>query len=264
MKGYKVFTHDLCSPIQGGAPVWTGEVPHELPTVELDKWHDECAAGWNFTHDIKTGLFIAGLWPNGRPSRIFSVEATGTVVERGNKIRSDKVTIISEVSEEDICTAIHDFSFCFKNYQKHMTESQIAWRRALGRPHHDEGKIQERLEEALAVRGLAWKLKRFESARATWAAKDAWAARDTWAAWDTWATWDTWAAWVAKDIQGQDWAPWAAMDARAALMVEFASLMSWVSTSPDYLTRGLRSAYENGLELIIPTGRNELGWSDNR
>ena len=95
MKGFKIFTHDLRPPIQGGAPVWNGKLPFEFPTVELDESTDECGAGWNFVKDIKTGLKIARLWPTGRPSRVFSVEATGKVVERCDKIRTDKLTVLA-------------------------------------------------------------------------------------------------------------------------------------------------------------------------
>ena len=35
-RGYKIFTADLCSPVQGGEPVWDGTLPFELPKVALD------------------------------------------------------------------------------------------------------------------------------------------------------------------------------------------------------------------------------------
>jgi hypothetical protein len=34
-----------------------------------------------------------------------------------------------------------------------------------------------------------------------------------------------------------------------------------MSGDPDKYTVGIRSAYENGLVLAIPTGKNELGWT---
>ncbi len=43
--GYKAFTHDLRPPVRGGEPVWTGELPHELPVVKLDASAEECGAG---------------------------------------------------------------------------------------------------------------------------------------------------------------------------------------------------------------------------
>ena len=221
MKGFKIFTHDLRPPIQGGAPVWNGKLPFEFPTVELDESTDECGAGWNFVKDIKTGLKIAGMWPTGRPSRVFSVEATGKVVERSDKIRTDKLTVLAEVLDEEINAAIYDFSKVFAPHDKRMAESQIKWRRVLSRPNRNEKKIEAGLEEALEVRGLKWKLKKFDSAR------DARAARD---AWD-------------------------------ALTVEFSALNKWTKDSPDLLTRGLLTAYENGLAIAIQTEKNELGWA---
>ena len=170
MKGFKVFTHDLRPPIQGGEPVWNGKIPFELPAVKLDESVGECGAGWNFVKDIKTGLKIAGMWPTGRPSRVFSVEATGKVVERSDKIRTDKLTVLAEVSDEEINAAIYDFSKAFVPHDRRMAESQIKWRRVLSRPNRNEKKIEAGLEEALEVRGLKWKLKKFDSARAAWEA----------------------------------------------------------------------------------------------
>jgi hypothetical protein len=34
-----------------------------------------------------------------------------------------------------------------------------------------------------------------------------------------------------------------------------------VKGDPAMLTTGLRNAYANGLEMAVPTGPNELGWS---
>lgn len=310
MQGYKVFTHDLCSPIQGGFPVWDGTRPFELPKVKTDQSKATCGAGWNFVKSVATGLKIAGMWPNGRPSRVFLVESTTRVYARGDKLRTGQLVVIEEVTEEAINAAIYEFSAVCGNHAKHMAESQIAWRHALSRPHHNIGRIEEGLREALNVRDLSnWKLKRFESVRetrtgwdartawATWGATDArdawdtWDARDKWnvwnarsanakAAWDTRGAWDAktalaaleaWdardakAAWTARDAwdarTGWDMrAAWAAWDAKTALTVEFASLSSLIAQTPDYLTRGLRKAYENGLEMVIPTGPEELGW----
>lgn len=33
MTYYKIFTHDLCAPIQGGPPIWDGSLPYDLPPV---------------------------------------------------------------------------------------------------------------------------------------------------------------------------------------------------------------------------------------
>jgi len=245
MKGFKVFTHDLRPPVRGGDPVWDGKLPFNLSPVEVDESDDGCGAGWNFVENIKSGLLIAGLWPNGRPSRVFEVAVSenGRVIHRGNKYRTDRLEIVSEVGEGPINDAIAEFSKkAFGAYADEMTQSQIAWREALGRPRMDEDKIQECLREALDVRGLKdWKLKRFE---------DASAARDAWDAWAARAAWDAWAAWAAR----------AAWDARAANVLLFTAHSKWVTVSPELLTSGIRDAYLNGLEIVIPTGEKELGW----
>jgi hypothetical protein len=309
-------------------------MPVELPNVELDETENECAAGWNFTKDIKTGLLIAGLWPTGRPSRVFEVESIGKLVERGDKNRTDKLAIISEVGEGPINDAIGEFSKkSFGEFAEEMTLSQIAWRLALSRPRHDEGNIEAGLREALDVRGLKdWKLKKYDTAmaamdaRAAMAAMDAWAAlaargawdaldamdaraaldaldaMDAWAArgaWDAldamdaraaldaldamdawaaraaldaldaWAALDAGGAWAALAARGA-WAAlaargaWAALAAWAALTIQFSSNKKWANYEPDYLTRGIRDAYLNGLEIAIPTGEKELGWSSKK
>ena len=196
MKGYKVFTHDLRPPIQGGEPVWNGKVPFELPEVKLDESDEECSHGWNFTEDIKTGLTIAGFWPNGRPSRVFEVEAIGKFVQRKEKIRADKLLVLSEVKEDGINDAIKTLSEkWFGSLAEEMTQSQILWREALGRPLHKISKIEEGLKEALEVRGLKkWKLKKFKTARAARDARDARDARAALAAWAAWAARDAWDA----------------------------------------------------------------------
>ena len=296
MQGYKIFTHDLCSPIQGGTPVWDGETPYDLPTVELDHSPKKCAEGWNFTEDIETGLRIAGMWPNGWPSRVFAVETTGEVIVREEKRRTDQLRILHEVDEAEINEAIFRFSTLFGPHQQRMADSQIAWRRALGRPFHDPDKAQEGLREALRARGLTWQLREFKSAsdareaREAWDAKvaweanaagAAWAAREAWAAWTAWTAWEAWeanaarvawdakvawdarvarAAWAAWEMM-EAWASWAAWAARAALVLQLAAQHEWVKRPPMLLSIGLRDAYENGLAIALPTGHHELGWA---
>ena len=75
MRAYKAFTHDLRSPIQGGEPIWTGELPFSLPRVAVDKGEADCAAGWNACRSPQTAVKIAGLWPNGWPVRVFVLES---------------------------------------------------------------------------------------------------------------------------------------------------------------------------------------------
>src|SRR3990172_2694568 len=113
MKGFKVTTHDLRPPIQGGNPIWSGEVPFTLPRVDCDMGDAECSRGWNFCLDAATALRVSGLWPNGRPSRLWLVEANGEAIQRGDKCRSPILHVGSEASDADINQAIQGFSRIF-------------------------------------------------------------------------------------------------------------------------------------------------------
>ncbi len=264
---YKVFTHDLCPPIQGGAAVWDGALPHTLPRVDLDRDNDECAAGWNACAKLHTALRIAGLWPNGRPSRAFRCETDDAVcVARGDKLRAETWTMTAECGVEEIADAIRIMSRPFGALADAMVVSQLAWREALAKPLRDVAVVERELAVALHCRGLGWATRRFDDARAAGAARaawdawdawdaraagDAWDARAAWAARDAWAAWDAWGAWAARDA----WAAWAAM------IVEFAARSKWTNHDPDLLTLGLREAYRHGLEIAIPTGPSELGWA---
>lgn len=98
---YKVFTHDLRSPIQGGEPIWDGKLPFTLPARTVDTSGKDCAEGWNAARLPHVALQIAGLWGNGHPSRLFRVETDMEIVERGEKLRASTWDILGE---------IHDFA----------------------------------------------------------------------------------------------------------------------------------------------------------
>ena len=238
--GWKIFTHDFCSPLQGGAPIWDGREGFLLSAVELAQGAEECAAGWNFCRTLPTALRVAGLWPNGRPSIAYSVEAEGDWVERGDKCRASRLLVVKKATEKEIGDAIFDLSACFGTHQQAMTDEQIAWREALGRPLRDGAKVEAALTSALKKRGLkTWGLKKFEDAGAAW---DAWAARAAGAAWAAGAAGDAW-------------------DAGAALTVYFAAKKEWIKDPADLLTVGLRDAYQHGLAVVLPIGPDELGWA---
>ena len=103
--GWKVFTHDLRSPIQGGPPVWDGTLPTSLPVVALDTSASECAAGWNYAVSVESALYLAGLWPTGRPSRVFVVEASPDAIERGDQRRASALVVSRELPEGEIAAA---------------------------------------------------------------------------------------------------------------------------------------------------------------
>ena len=228
IQGWKVFTHDLCSPIQGGEPVWDGTTPWTTPPVTLDESRSECAAGWNFCRAPELALRIGGLWPDGWPSRLFVVEAE-SCLERGEKCRAVQLTVIRETTSAELHDAIVALSQPFAPHVFTMVAEQEAWRAALARPHHDSGAVETHLRAALARRRLDWTLTQYPTVQAT---------RDAWTAWATMAT----------------------RDARDALCLYFASLRGWITHPQDMLTAGLRDAYANGLAVALPTGPRELGW----
>mgnify|MGYP001585762369 CR=1 FL=1 len=262
MKAYKVFTHNLCSPIQGGKPVWDGTLPYQLPTVPLDTGEEECAAGWNACRRPGLAIEVAGLWPDGWPSRIFEIEAPDeSVLERGQKLRAATWCVQRELP---IIEGIEEFSAkYFKVLAPQMIEQQLAWHTALGRPQVDRDTVKSGLQAALKIRGLSWALKEFGDAwdaRAAWAARDAWDARAAWAAW---AARDAWDARAARDAWSAR-AAWDARDAwsaRAALTVFYSVSVCGRKADPLLLTTGLREAYKSGLAIALPTGPDELGWA---
>lgn len=224
---YKIVTHDLRSPLRGGEPLWDGTLPRELPRVTLDRSDANCGSGWHYCESPADAAIIAGLWPDGRPARLFEVEPLGEHVTRGNKSRAEGLRILSELP---ISVAVEPLSEAFDDaHRDRMIREQLAWHAALARPRRSVAAVEAGLRGALDARSLNWQLRRFEDARA---------ARDAWDAWD------------ARDAQ----------DAWDALTTVYASLMGWIDCRPDRHTVGIRTAYRNGLLLVLPTGPDELGW----
>ena len=255
-RAYKASTQRLCPPVQGGDPVWDGTLPYTLPLVDVDTSNKVCAEGWNAAPTPEDALQIAGLWPDGRPVRLFRVETDHEVIEREDKLRAASWTITEELSIEEGVRKLSARWFEPQHVER-MVQEQLAWHRALGRPQRDEAAVVGGLEAALRHRGLDWQLRRYESALA---ARDAWYARAAWAAWYAWDAWDAsaasaaWGAWGARAAR-------AARAARGALAVFYASLMGWIEHPADLLTVGIRDAYEHGLGIACPTGPAELGWA---
>lgn len=265
MQGFKIFTHDWRSPLQGGYPLLHDDVqlPFILPTVEVDTSSQECGKGWNFCRSIQDAAAIAGFWSTGRPSKIVLVTALDQVYERGQKIRTSKLEITRLATDEEIQDSMLVLSSWSKNSQ-HLADEQWKWYVALGSPAHNKKIVQQSLHEALLYRGLTdWQPKEYRTARAARVARAAWAPRDAWDAWVAQAALDAQDAWVARDAwDARDaWATWAAQDAWVALVMTSAVKNSWLSSyKSDHLTRGIRDAYFNGLAIAIPTGPQELGW----
>jgi hypothetical protein len=281
MKAYKVLTHDLRSPIQGSDPLFDASwLPYQLPHVDVDTSDDECGAGWNACRDAATALRIGGMWPDGRPSRVFELHAVSDhVVERGDKLRAATWYVRRELGEDEIEQVISDWTATWAGeHSADMTHEQMAWRRALARPHRDETAVVRGLQAALDVRGLGWSLRKYEPARAAlgdwaawaalgdWAAWAAWDARDAWDAraalgdWAAWAALGDWAAWAAWDARDA-WDAWDARAARGALCVQYTGRREWIVQPADLLTVGIRDAYEHGLGTAVPVRDGVLGWA---
>ncbi|MCK4303941.1 MAG: hypothetical protein KAY24_06860, partial [Candidatus Eisenbacteria sp.] len=187
MKAYKLFTHDLRSPLQGGDSVWDGSLPYQLPRVKVDRSGANCGAGWNACLELHDALSIGGLWPRGRPSRVFLADSGRTrVVVRADKCRTATWLLESEVGEEEVRVGVVALSQCFGDLADEMCGQQMLWRAALARPSNSPAVVEDCLHRALTARHLNWTLKRFDSA---------WAARDARAAWDARAARVAWDAW---------------------------------------------------------------------
>lgn len=286
--GWKIFTHDRCSPIQRETPLWTGnDFPVKLKTVRLDTGPEECAPGWHYCADIPTAWRLAGMWPTSRPARIVQVAASSDAIRRGDKRRASGLTLLREATSDEIAQAMHEFSGVFGEHAQRMAIEQLAWLQALARPHASPARVEAALAKTLMARELPWKLKRFDTAQAAqaawaaWAAQVGWAAKAAWAAWVAKAAGAAWAAqaagtvrvaqdaWVAQVAQaaGAAWVAQDALGAQAAwdaLVHCYAASCGWIETPADRYTIGIREAYEQGLELVIPTGTKELGWSMGR
>lgn len=231
--GWKVLTHDFCSPFQGGAPIWEGIPVVTTPTVALDTGPADCAAGWNYCSELATAFRIVGLWPTGRPSVAVAVIASADAIERRDKRRASSLTLVRLATAEEIHGATRRLSKPFGPHADAITVEQLAWRSALARPRSDPAAVRAGLTGALEARGLPWTLREFPTARVARAARDAWEARVAWEAREAWE----------------------------ALSLWYAARMEWIHRPADLLTTGLRDAYAAGLEIAIPTGPDELGYA---
>src|SRR3990167_3749900 len=166
--GWKIVTHDRRIPLQGGEPLWTGDLPVVLPPVPLDTSAEECGMGWNYCADIQTAWLIAGLWPTGRPALVVHVEASADAIQRGTTCRASSLTLRRLATAEEIRTAMHAFSAVFGDLATEMVAEQLAWHDALARPRIDRARVEAGLVAALEVRQLPWTLKYFDSARDAW------------------------------------------------------------------------------------------------
>ena len=239
---YKVTTHDLRPPIQRGDPIWDGQVPYTLPEVEVDEGPKECAEGWNACAEPHTALGIAGLWPDGWPSRLWRVRLAGhPAIERGDKVRSVSWEIVEEMEiTDEILADVHRPLAGDGLPLEDLVAEVQAWRHALSRPDYDEDHVIEALQAALDARGLEWELRRYDAAGAARYAGSA-----------------AWFAWYARSARDA----WSARSARDALTVHVASRRGWTDQDPHLLTTGLRDAYQAGLAVVVPVEDGVLGYA---
>lgn len=103
---YRVTTHDCRPPIRGGDPIFDGTTPFVLPRVHLDRTSTHCAPGWRWVETPQEALRIAGLWPDGRPSRLWRGEVDPADLHlAGGKPRSATGTIVEEAEISDAILA---------------------------------------------------------------------------------------------------------------------------------------------------------------
>lgn len=273
MPYWKIFTHDLRSPIQGSDIWWDGTTPYELPAVVLDTSEVECGAGWHFVDNLAAGLQMIGLWPTGRPSRAFLVEPSSLTVCRNKKYRSSQLHIVREATDDEIAAAIIQLSVGFGEHADVMVREQLAWRTALARPMRQPEKVRAGLHETLTRRGLSWTLQEFPfvcGIRSPWTRQSLWDAEETW--WDgqpnVWSIGDVNKKSLALFLARQRWDAVSLLagsengiaHASLALCCYFTGLLGWHRFEPNYHTHGIRAAYYAGLELASPCAKDKLGW----
>ena len=251
---WKVLKADYSPPLQGGPPICDGKAwPVVLPTTRLDTSMDDCGAGWNCTREPDTAIRIAGMW-----GRLLVVEPSEDVIERGDKCRSSRMTLLREATEHEWYEAIKAFSWPFMDVPAMVTE-QVQWLNAIHSQVVDKQAVEQGLRDALKSRGLDWSVKRYWNAWNAWNARDAWDAWNAWNVWNVrnarnaWNAWNAWNVWDARNAR-------CVRNARNALTVYYTASMGWTAQDPMLLTTGLRDAYTNGLDIAIPTGPNELGY----
>ncbi len=193
MLGWKLLTHDFRPPIQGGAPLFDGVTfPYTLPTVDCDTSGRHCSFGWNFVHTIADGFHIAEMWPTGRPCAVLQVEADAPL-ERGDShtrysvtmLRSPDLTLLRHATDDEIRTAIYDFSAIFGDLRDAMAAERWLWWQALKRPHRDRTAVEAGLRKMLDARRLDWELQEFpfdayiyRALGLLWVPESAWNARN--------------------------------------------------------------------------------------
>ena len=159
MKVFRCFTHDLRSPVVGGEPWWTGTLPHQLPQVAFARSDFHCGEGWAACRSPSAAVEMSGLWPDGRPIRVFEGETIGSVHETfpepgklgGPKLHCESIFLEREVPLEDVLIDLCAAHFGQK--ADRMYPFLWQWCQALKRPMRNEHAVGYSLWEAMKARG---------------------------------------------------------------------------------------------------------------
>lgn len=158
MRVYKVFTHDLRSPVVGGEPVWSGRLPYTLPRVPIARGNHFCGEGWAACRTPTAAIQFAGLFPNGRPARVFTGFVQGDYAESTDpmqpgvmKIRAETILLDTEMPLEPIIEELAEITWT--KYTGTMISELFDWIAALKRPLHNEHIVGYALYEALKAQG---------------------------------------------------------------------------------------------------------------
>jgi hypothetical protein len=198
--------------------------------------------------DSIEALETAGLWPNGIPIRLFSVQENSKVIE-----------------EINVECAIHNMSEKFGNISDIMAEKQIEWYHSLNRPNNNADTVMSCLEKCLQICELNWKIKRFHSIKNLWDKRIQWISNDKKSVHLQW-----WFGSIIANLPKLDCPEWKvrswsetgtiAFDAKCAKLALTALFFTNIEYKLERFVTEMCQSYRNGLKMTIPTGQNELGF----
>lgn len=159
MRVYKVFTHDLRSPVVGGDPVWSGRLPYSLPKVPIARSEQICGAGWAACRTPTAAIQFAGLFPDGRPGRLFTGLMDGEYAEVSDytspgvtKLRCESILLEQELPLQPVIEELAERTWT--KFTGDMIQQVFEWMSALKRPLHNEHVVGYACYEALKAQGM--------------------------------------------------------------------------------------------------------------
>ena len=225
-----------------------------------------------------------GLWPGGRPSRLFSLVTDDPVERQGERAKAANWHVSETLRVNDALEAVTKNLIDFED---ELVEAQLLWRQALDRPKEDAAAVEAGLRRAMEARGLKyWQLERARSAAFlrqqpvdgpsmyTWSSH---AANRAWEAWEREADEDpeylealktAWQLWYRRDLwnsdeafDGMDDVAPEVWDAWTAMLVFYTAEQGWLDLPANSFTAGIQDAYTNGLALAKPSKQGVLQWA---